>query len=227
DANRQGLEMGKHQITCNAVAPGLTDISGISLWSQNPEYQKAFISQVPPGRLAAPGEIADAGLFIASDQARATPSARGTSRVEATSGSQPRQSNSVSGSGPASGLPRSTPVISSICCFSQRSKGSSEAAYAAKAPARSLLSMVMMKTAPPGNCCRYQLSWVTPMRRLHAAESAARGPSFSCATRRAWSSLSGRTGKATLRVAIVFAPFEEKLLPGWDPRLIYRQCQAA
>jgi NAD(P)-dependent dehydrogenase (short-subunit alcohol dehydrogenase family) len=52
------------------VAPGLTDISGISLSSQNPEYQKAFISQVPLGRLAAPDEIADAVLFIASDRAR-------------------------------------------------------------------------------------------------------------------------------------------------------------
>jgi NAD(P)-dependent dehydrogenase (short-subunit alcohol dehydrogenase family) len=52
------------------VAPGLTDISGISLSSQNPEYQKAFISQVPLGRLAAPDEVADAVLFIASDRAR-------------------------------------------------------------------------------------------------------------------------------------------------------------
>ena len=64
------LEMGKHHITCNVVAPGLTDISGISLSSQNPEYQKAFISQVPLGRLAAPDEVADAVLFIASDRAR-------------------------------------------------------------------------------------------------------------------------------------------------------------
>lgn len=64
------LEMGKHGITCNVVAPGLTDISGISLSSQNPEYQQAFITQVPLGRLAVPDEIADAVLFIASDRAR-------------------------------------------------------------------------------------------------------------------------------------------------------------
>lgn len=64
------LEMGRHKITCNVVAPGLTDISGISLSSQSPEYQKAFVSQVPLGRLAAPDEIADAVLFIASDRAR-------------------------------------------------------------------------------------------------------------------------------------------------------------
>ena len=64
------LEMGKYGITSNVVAPGLTDISGISLSSQNPEYQRAFVSQVPLGRLGVPDEIADAVLFIASDRAR-------------------------------------------------------------------------------------------------------------------------------------------------------------
>jgi NAD(P)-dependent dehydrogenase (short-subunit alcohol dehydrogenase family) len=64
------LEMGKHNITCNVVAPGLTDIAGISLSSQDPAYQQAFIAQVPLGRLAIPDEIADAVLFIASDRAR-------------------------------------------------------------------------------------------------------------------------------------------------------------
>jgi NAD(P)-dependent dehydrogenase (short-subunit alcohol dehydrogenase family) len=64
------LEMGRYGITSNVVAPGLTDISGISLSSQNPEYQRAFVSQVPLGRLAQPDEIADAVLFIASDRAR-------------------------------------------------------------------------------------------------------------------------------------------------------------
>ena len=49
------LEMGKHNITCNVVAPGLTNIAGISLSSQNPEYQKAFVTQVPLGQAGRPG----------------------------------------------------------------------------------------------------------------------------------------------------------------------------
>lgn len=64
------LELGRHRITSNVVSPGLTDISGITRSRQDPEYQKAFITQVPLGRLAQPDEIADAVLFIASDRAR-------------------------------------------------------------------------------------------------------------------------------------------------------------
>jgi len=64
------LELGPHGITANVVSPGLTDISGISKSVQTPEYQRAFVSQVPLGRLGKPDEIADAVLFFASDRAR-------------------------------------------------------------------------------------------------------------------------------------------------------------
>lgn len=69
-ARVMALELGRYGITSNVVSPGLTDISQISRTVQSPEYQKVFINQVPLGRLGTPDEIADAVLFIASDQAR-------------------------------------------------------------------------------------------------------------------------------------------------------------
>jgi NAD(P)-dependent dehydrogenase (short-subunit alcohol dehydrogenase family) len=69
-AHVMALELGRHRITVNVVSPGLTDIAGISRSTQTAEYQRAFVSQVPLGRLAVPDEIADAVLFMASDRAR-------------------------------------------------------------------------------------------------------------------------------------------------------------
>jgi NAD(P)-dependent dehydrogenase (short-subunit alcohol dehydrogenase family) len=69
-ARVMALELGRHGITVNVVSPGLTDIRGISRSVQTPEYQRAFVTQVPLGRLAMPDEIADAVLFMASDRAR-------------------------------------------------------------------------------------------------------------------------------------------------------------
>jgi NAD(P)-dependent dehydrogenase (short-subunit alcohol dehydrogenase family) len=69
-ARVMALELGRHRITVNVVSPGLTDIHGISRSVQTPEYQRAFVSQVPLGRLATPDEIADAVLFMTSERAR-------------------------------------------------------------------------------------------------------------------------------------------------------------
>ncbi len=64
------LELGRHHITVNVVAPGLTDIRKISKAGPTPEYTQRFIHEVPLGRLADPQEIADTVLFVASDRAR-------------------------------------------------------------------------------------------------------------------------------------------------------------
>jgi 3-oxoacyl-[acyl-carrier protein] reductase len=69
-ARVMALELGRYGITSNVVSPGLTNIANISRTVQSPEYQQVFVRQVPLGRLGTPDEIADAVLFIASDQAR-------------------------------------------------------------------------------------------------------------------------------------------------------------
>lgn len=69
-ARVMALELGRHGVTVNVVSPGLTDIAGRSRSVQTSEYQKAFIAQVPLGRLATADEIAQAVLFFASQRAR-------------------------------------------------------------------------------------------------------------------------------------------------------------
>ena len=69
-ARVMALELGRHRITVNVVSPGLTDIRGISRSVQTPEYQRAFVTQVPLGRLATPDEVAEAVLFMTSERAR-------------------------------------------------------------------------------------------------------------------------------------------------------------
>jgi NAD(P)-dependent dehydrogenase (short-subunit alcohol dehydrogenase family) len=65
------VELGRHNITANVVAPGLTDVGPISHFGgASLDYQRNFIREVPLGRLAQPDEMADAVLFFASDQAR-------------------------------------------------------------------------------------------------------------------------------------------------------------
>jgi NAD(P)-dependent dehydrogenase (short-subunit alcohol dehydrogenase family) len=64
------LELGEHGITVNCVSPGLTDVTATSKHSRPPPaYIKSFVSNVPIGRRGRPQEIADAVLFLASDQA--------------------------------------------------------------------------------------------------------------------------------------------------------------
>jgi len=63
------LELGPYGITVNAVAPGATD-TPINRRAYTPDVRRAYEQRVPLGRIAAPEEIADAAVFLASPAAR-------------------------------------------------------------------------------------------------------------------------------------------------------------
>lgn len=62
-------ECGPWKVRVNAVLPGLTDTKFASALTRNDAVRNAFLAQVPLGRMAQPGEIAPAVLFLASDAA--------------------------------------------------------------------------------------------------------------------------------------------------------------
>ncbi len=60
-------ELGSRGITVNAIAPGFIQTA---MTAGLPEaVQKAFLAQIPLGRFAAPEEVADLALYLASDAA--------------------------------------------------------------------------------------------------------------------------------------------------------------
>ena len=67
------LELAADGIRVNALAPVATDTPMLPrfLGTDDPEKARAaFIAGIPLGRLAEPGDIADAAVFLASDAAR-------------------------------------------------------------------------------------------------------------------------------------------------------------
>jgi NAD(P)-dependent dehydrogenase (short-subunit alcohol dehydrogenase family) len=63
------LELAKSGIRVNAVAPGPTDTGMLTRFTGTPENKAALAATVPMARLGLPEELANAILFIASDEA--------------------------------------------------------------------------------------------------------------------------------------------------------------
>ena len=62
-------EVAKAGIRVNAVAPGPTDTGMLTRFTGTPENKAALVAQVPLGRLGLSEELANAIVFIASDEA--------------------------------------------------------------------------------------------------------------------------------------------------------------
>ena len=63
------LEIAKSGIRVNAVAPGPTDTGMLTRFTGTPENKAALVTGVPMGRLGLSEELANAIVFIASDEA--------------------------------------------------------------------------------------------------------------------------------------------------------------
>ena len=63
------LEVAKSGIRVNAVAPGPTDTGMLTRFTGTPENKAALVTTVPLGRLGLSDEVANAIVFIASDEA--------------------------------------------------------------------------------------------------------------------------------------------------------------
>jgi NAD(P)-dependent dehydrogenase (short-subunit alcohol dehydrogenase family) len=63
------LETAKSGIRVNAVAPGPTDTGMLTRFTGTPENKASLVAEVPMGRLGRSEELANAIVFIASDQA--------------------------------------------------------------------------------------------------------------------------------------------------------------
>jgi NAD(P)-dependent dehydrogenase (short-subunit alcohol dehydrogenase family) len=63
------LEVAKSRIRVNAVAPGPTDTGMLTRFTGTPEHKAALVTTVPMGRLGLTEELANAIVFIASDEA--------------------------------------------------------------------------------------------------------------------------------------------------------------
>ncbi len=63
------VEYAPYGIRVNTILPGYVETALIGRYLQNPMIAKALLSQTPLRRFGTPGDIANAALFLASDEA--------------------------------------------------------------------------------------------------------------------------------------------------------------
>ncbi len=63
------LETAKSGIRVNAMAPGPTDTGMLTRFTGTPENKARLVAEVPMGRLGRSEELANAIVFLASDEA--------------------------------------------------------------------------------------------------------------------------------------------------------------
>src|SRR4030042_1547180 len=62
------IELGRHNINVNAIGPGIID-TPMAAGDVESELQQSLIKRIPLRRIGTPRDIADAALFLASDEA--------------------------------------------------------------------------------------------------------------------------------------------------------------
>ena len=62
------IELGRHNINVNAIGPGIID-TPMAAGDVEAEFRKGLINRIPLRRIGTPRDIADAALFLASDEA--------------------------------------------------------------------------------------------------------------------------------------------------------------
>lgn len=64
------LDLARHRIRVNGVAPGFTMTRGADWLTKDPVLGPAYLATIPMGRFAEPEDIADVYAFLVSDDAR-------------------------------------------------------------------------------------------------------------------------------------------------------------
>jgi NAD(P)-dependent dehydrogenase (short-subunit alcohol dehydrogenase family) len=63
------LDLARHGIRVNGIAPGVADTPIAALVVHNPDLAPAYLKTIPLGRFGQPRDIANAVLFLASEDA--------------------------------------------------------------------------------------------------------------------------------------------------------------